>query len=398
MSSALSKKVQEEEDGNDSDLFDDDVLNGSDVDEKETPSTLSDVPTPTLSYTESESQDETSKESQAASSSARHEILYQIEFFNEHSKSRVLSLQFISPRCTLYEVVECLFENYLEEHLSQAIYSHLWCLFVDKKNEFIGPFPDSVFCESQKPCCPEEPVLLSALNLKVGQEIKFHYDLGSTTKLKWKIVGISLATEENIKNREDFPRVTPASDAVNGACVEAKANTAMIIKKNNGKGDITVPFLSAEELLESKTFRVKRESNSDVVWGNKPDKSRGSQSPWCDTEKKAVCLLLYADLTFAKAWAAYLEHSLLTRTKGATSVTWYSVRNSISECDTLHDETHWLHSGGRVAGEKEKPSKEQLIQRSLQLLRTVRQGELTRINNTDGNSKKRKGMDEEEVW
>jgi cobalamin biosynthesis protein CobT len=149
MSSALSKKVQEEEDDNDSDLFDDDVLNGSDVDEKETPSTLSDVPTPTLSHTESESHDETSKESQATSSSARHEILYQIEFFNEHSKSPVISLQFISPRCTLYEVVECLFENYLEEHLSQAIYSHLWCLFVDKKNEFIGPFPDSVFCESQ---------------------------------------------------------------------------------------------------------------------------------------------------------------------------------------------------------------------------------------------------------
>jgi hypothetical protein len=51
-------------------------------------------------------------------------------------------------------------------------------------------------------------------------------------------------------------------------CIPAKVNTAMIIKKrNDGNGGITVPFLSAEELLESKTFRVKRESNSDVVWG-----------------------------------------------------------------------------------------------------------------------------------
>jgi hypothetical protein len=31
---------------------------------------------------------------------------------------------------------------------------------------------------------------------------------------------MSPATEENIKNREDFPRVTPASDVVNVACVE----------------------------------------------------------------------------------------------------------------------------------------------------------------------------------
>lgn len=48
-----------------------------------------------------------------------------------------------------------------------------------------------------------------------------------------------------------------------------KQNTAMIIpkKKNDGNGGISVPFLSAEELLESKTFRVKRESSSDVVWG-----------------------------------------------------------------------------------------------------------------------------------
>lgn len=137
------KDVQEEED-NDSDLFDDDILNGDDIDEDETPVLAhSDVPL------QSDSHDETSKESQATSSRPLSEIVYQIEFFNEHSKIPCLSLQFLSPRCTLYEVVESLFEYYLEEHLSQAIYSHLWCLFVDKKHEFVGPFPESVFSESQ---------------------------------------------------------------------------------------------------------------------------------------------------------------------------------------------------------------------------------------------------------
>lgn len=41
-------------------------------------------------------------------------------------------------------------------------------------------------------------------------------------------------------------------------------------------------------------------------------------------------------------------------------VTWYSVRNAISESDTLHHETHWLHSGGRQAGEKDLPTKQQV--------------------------------------
>jgi hypothetical protein len=46
------------------------------------------------------------------------------------------------------------------------------------------------------------------------------YISGSTTKLRWKIVNISPASEENVTNKDDFPRVTPPSDEVKVTCVE----------------------------------------------------------------------------------------------------------------------------------------------------------------------------------
>jgi hypothetical protein len=54
------------------------------------------------------------------------------------------------------------------------------------------------------------------------------------------------------------------------------------------------------------------------------------------------------------------------------------LRNTINESDTLHNEQHWLHNGGREGGERELPTKEVLLQRAVQLLKGQRQEDLNR--------------------
>lgn len=208
------------------------------------------------------------------------------------------ALKFLTSKASVQSVLDDLFLHYMSAVLGgEDLFSHLWNLTytpvaghglkfdadASSKNRFLL---------SQFPC------------LQVNDRFSFVYDYGSTSYVNWRIASVE-----------------PASDA------DLIAEYPIVVDFKAGR----LPFdasaeclLTAEEKAASHAFRAARDGKREVEWSRRQEQYVPVQSPnWNGAELRALEELCASGIGFTTAWRRYLEPTLLNRSKGATSGSWF---------------------------------------------------------------------------
>lgn len=213
---------------------------------------------------------------------------------------------------SMYDLAVGAYDGFLREHLpyEETLHCHLWTIHYapvrGMKITFISD--DMKFAKSDVVCRPEHPVPLAQLPaFEVNDTFSFQYDFGSPTYMQWRVSKVTEATETDASHQ--YPIVEDVNEG--RIPFDSKAEC----------------LLTLEELQESKRCRVAFESQEALEWSYAQQRYIPAQAPvWRGAESQALEMLIYAGMGFSKAWTRYLEHTLLTRSRGAASGTWYKLK------------------------------------------------------------------------
>jgi hypothetical protein len=223
-------------------------------------------------------------------------------------------------------VLSGLFRHYLSEKLGgDELNSHVWTLVYRGKHSQRIRFSNADMFSGDTMCDYNNPYPLSnLLELNVGDTMKLEYDMGSTTFMTCKIVGLKPATAA--AKEQTYPIVVSKGHAVVA-----------------GEG-----FLSSAEKEASLVARERIESTEVREWSYYKEKYVPvTHPPWSPSEVEAMHFLLYSGIKFTKAWNEYVQYCILTRTKGTSSGKWYQLKKEAASIDQYHSTTRWLYNGQR---------------------------------------------------
>jgi len=143
----------------------------------------------------------------------------------------------------------------------------------------------------------------------------FHYDSFSNDAVALELEIEGLEFNMNIPLLEIYPYKEVSS------------------KENRCK--ISEAIFSPEEIAESKEYRVNKENAKETAYSRYKGCVVPLVEPFSDDETGVIFTFLKSGVNFTKAWDRYLQHSLLRRTKGATSMKWYGLRKHVLYFDPI---------------------------------------------------------------
>ena len=222
----------------------------------------------------------------------------------------------LSADAGLYDLIDEVFRALLTPLCGDDIISHLWSLSLERGETFHGPFH-----HEQPECSARVPRKLGNLAQIVGDKGRFQGESGVFTITLEEICTVETSTSKVL-----LPFVKRFAPPQWSTDIIPDFVTAKEMARVMGYRDAFDKYMTGDNAWvrcrKSNTFIVGKPKSLDWGYASNP-------------EVHLLILLLKSGAKFKQSWESILKYGLPRRTKGATSMKWYQLRNQDYVTDSI---------------------------------------------------------------